>query len=148
MQTCSHLWQIACSDSMYLFTASQIHQVEFAAELLLRLSVLLFDVYQEDAVTPGAVLVHVYTKQMTPMWSKHVGHQKKAKTLMLLFYEESGSKASRKHLTCNCYVSVRFAFINCVHHLVRAADKPFSAALCRKYRTLGYIYMSTEISDT
>lgn len=45
---------------LYLFTASQIHQVEFAAELLLRLSVLLFDVYQEDAVTPGAVLVHVY----------------------------------------------------------------------------------------
>lgn len=45
---------------LYLFTTSQIHQVEFAAQLLLRLSVLLFDVYQEDAVTPGAVLIHVY----------------------------------------------------------------------------------------
>lgn len=64
---------------MYLFTASQIHQVEFAAELLLRLSVLLFDVYQEDAVTPGAVLVHVYRKQMMPMWSKRVGQQKNPK---------------------------------------------------------------------
>lgn len=52
--------QLVSSDFLYLFTASQIHQVEFAAELLLRLSVLLFDVYQEDAVTPGAVLVHVY----------------------------------------------------------------------------------------
>lgn len=65
------------------------------------------------------------------------------KTLMLLFYEAGGSRVSRKHLTCNCYVSVRFAFINCVHHLLRAADKPLSAALCRKYRTLGYIYTST-----
>lgn len=44
---------------LYLFTASQIHQVKFAAELLLCLGVLLFDVYQENTVTPGAVLVHV-----------------------------------------------------------------------------------------
>lgn len=61
---------------------------------------------------------------------------------MLLFHEADGSGASRKHLTCNCYMSVRFAFINCVHHLLRAADKPLSAALRRKYRTLGYIYTS------
>lgn len=45
--------------SLHLFAASQIHQVEFAAELLLRLSVLLFDVDQKNAVAPGAVLVHV-----------------------------------------------------------------------------------------
>lgn len=50
------------SDCLYLFTASQVHQVEFAAEFLLCLSVLLFDVYQEDAMTPGAVLIHVYQK--------------------------------------------------------------------------------------
>lgn len=44
---------------LYLFATSQIDQVELSAELLLSLSVLLFDIYQEDAVTPGAVLVHV-----------------------------------------------------------------------------------------
>lgn len=44
---------------LHLFAASQIHQVEFAAEFLLRLSVLLFDIDQENAVAPGAVLVHV-----------------------------------------------------------------------------------------
>lgn len=66
LETEGHKSTAAYEDSLfaliflYLFTASQIHQVEFAAELLLRLSVLLFDVYQEDAVTPGAVLVHVY----------------------------------------------------------------------------------------
>lgn len=43
----------------YLLAASQIHQVKFAAEFLLRLSVFLFDIYQENTVTPGAVLVHV-----------------------------------------------------------------------------------------
>lgn len=46
-------------ESLYLFTASEIHQVKFAAELLLGLGVLLFDVYQENTVTPGAVLIHV-----------------------------------------------------------------------------------------
>lgn len=46
-------------DSLYLFTSSQIHQIKFATELLLCLSVFLFDVYQENTVTPGAVLIHV-----------------------------------------------------------------------------------------
>lgn len=60
---------------MHLLTASQIHQVEFAAELLLCLSVLLFDVYQEDAVTPGAVLVHVYKETKGGHGvKKHDGH--------------------------------------------------------------------------
>lgn len=55
-----HSWPgLNISSFHYLFTTSQIHQVEFAAELLFCLSVLLFDVYQEDTVTPGAVLVHV-----------------------------------------------------------------------------------------
>ena len=43
----------------YLLAASQIHQVELPTQLLLRLHVLLLDVDQEDAVAPGAVLVHV-----------------------------------------------------------------------------------------
>lgn len=59
----------------YLFTAGQIHQVEFATEFLLCLSVLLLDVNQEDAVTPRAVLIHVYRKTKTwPLGQKHNGH--------------------------------------------------------------------------
>lgn len=35
-------------------------------------------------------------------------------------------------LTCNCYVSVRFAFINRVHDLIWAANESLGAALCEK----------------
>lgn len=49
----------------HLLAASQVHQVEFAAQLLLRLHVLLLDVDQEDAVAARAVLVHVCTHANT-----------------------------------------------------------------------------------
>lgn len=39
-----------------------------------------------------------------------------------------------RHLTCNCYMSVRFAFINCIHDLVWAADESLSAALKKEKR--------------
>lgn len=42
-----------------LLASGQIHKVQFPAELLLRLYVLLLDVDEEDAVTPRAVLIHV-----------------------------------------------------------------------------------------
>lgn len=46
----------------YLFTSSQIHQVEFSTKLLLGLHMFLLDVDQEDAMAARAVLVHVCTK--------------------------------------------------------------------------------------
>ena len=42
-----------------LLTAGQVHQVELPAQLLLVLQVLLLHVDQEDAVRPGAVLIHI-----------------------------------------------------------------------------------------
>lgn len=44
---------------MYFFTPCQIDEVEFARKFLLRLSVFLLDINEEDAVTSGTVLVHV-----------------------------------------------------------------------------------------
>lgn len=52
-------YQYVTNVPAYLFTTSQIYQVELSTELLLCLSILLFNVDQEDTVTPGAVLVHV-----------------------------------------------------------------------------------------
>lgn len=46
----------------HLLTTSQIHQVEFSTQLLLRLHVFLLDVDEEDAVAARAVLIHVWTK--------------------------------------------------------------------------------------
>ena len=64
------MWQATGSSlirvTVYLLTASQIHQVELPAELLLRLRVFLLHVDEEDAVAPGAVLVHV--------WETHITH--------------------------------------------------------------------------
>lgn len=47
----------------YLLTTSQVHQIEFPTQLLLRLRMLLLDVDQEDAVTARAVLIHVYEER-------------------------------------------------------------------------------------
>lgn len=58
--TGSHSRLTWASCAAHLFATGQINQVEFPAQLLLRLGVLLLDVDQEDAVTPGAVLVHVW----------------------------------------------------------------------------------------
>lgn len=68
-----------------------------------------------------------------PWGQKRDGHYKGE----VVFYGVSGSEVTVK-LTCNCYVSVGFAFINRVHHFLGAADKPLSAALCRKYKTWGF----------
>ena len=43
----------------YFFTPGQIDEVELSGEFLFSLRVFLLDVDEEDAVTPGAVLVHV-----------------------------------------------------------------------------------------
>lgn len=66
---------------LHLFTASQIHQVEFATQLLLRFHMLLLDVNQEDAVAAGTVLVHVCTK-----WKATRQKGKVKQRLTLLFY--------------------------------------------------------------
>ena len=44
---------------LYFFTPSQIDEVEFARKFLFSLRVFLLDVDEEDAVTSGAVFVHV-----------------------------------------------------------------------------------------
>lgn len=44
----------------YFLTAGQIDEVELASELVSGLSVFLLDVDEEEAVTPGTVLVHVW----------------------------------------------------------------------------------------
>ena len=51
----SKWWHIAD-----LFTTSQVDQVELSRQLLLVLEVLLLHVDQEDRVTAGAVLIHVW----------------------------------------------------------------------------------------
>lgn len=43
----------------YLLATSQVNQVQLADQLLFCLHVFLLDVYQEDAVTAGTVLIHV-----------------------------------------------------------------------------------------
>lgn len=43
----------------YFLTPSQIDEVQLAGELMSSLSVFLLYVDEEDAVTPGTVLVHV-----------------------------------------------------------------------------------------
>lgn len=43
----------------YFLTPSQIDEVELAGEFVSSLSVFLLDVDEEEAVAPGAVLVHV-----------------------------------------------------------------------------------------
>lgn len=43
----------------YFLATSQVDQVELAGKLVSSLSVFLLDIDEEDAVTPGAVLVHV-----------------------------------------------------------------------------------------
>ena len=50
-----------------LFTTSQVDQVELSRQLLLVLKVLLLHVDQEDRMTAGAVLVHVWK----PFKKKH-----------------------------------------------------------------------------
>ena len=46
----------------YLFTTSQIDQVQFARQLLLTFDILLFDINKEHTVASGTVLVHIYNK--------------------------------------------------------------------------------------
>lgn len=111
----------------YLFTASQIHQVEFATEFLLRLSVLLFDVYQEDAVTPWAVLIHVY---------KETNECHEVKNVIVTTKVVLKRAQGKGKLTCNCDMSVGFAFINSVHNFLRTADEPLSAALCGEIQSI------------
>ena len=41
-------------------------------------------------------------------------------------------KGAGLELTCDCYMSVGFALINCIHDFLGAADKSFSAALQKK----------------
>ena len=43
----------------YFFTPSQIDKVQLSGKFLISLSVFLLDVDEKDAVTPGAVLIHV-----------------------------------------------------------------------------------------
>lgn len=43
----------------YFLAPGQINEVELAGECMSSLSVFLLDVDEEDAVTPGTVLVHV-----------------------------------------------------------------------------------------
>lgn len=48
-----------CEVETYFLTPGQINQVELAGQFVSSLSVFLLDVNEEDAVTSGAVLVHV-----------------------------------------------------------------------------------------
>ena len=48
-----------CEMETYFLTPGQINEVQLAGQLVSSLSVFLLDVNEEDAVTPGAVLVHV-----------------------------------------------------------------------------------------
>lgn len=76
----------------YLLAASQVHQVQFSTQFLLRLHVLLLDVDQEDAVAARTVLVHVWTKteEKRPL----VG-QKKA--VFVLWFKSVFKPAFQKH---------------------------------------------------
>lgn len=48
-----------CGSETYFLTPGQVDEVELAGEFVSSLIVFLLDVDEEDAVTPGTVLVHV-----------------------------------------------------------------------------------------
>lgn len=90
---------VNCKLKSYFLASSQVDQVELASELVSSLSVFLLDVDEEDAVTPGAVLVHV--------WHTHTHTQ------ILLLFQDSPNSLHTQMLDINIF-SGFFYIIKCV----------------------------------